>query len=418
MPESKQIPREEGIEHTLDFLKEGYLFVSNRSHGFQSNIFETRLLGEPVICMRGEEEGQLFYDESKFRRDGAAPKRILKTLFGEGGVQTLDGEAHKHRKAAFMSLMSGDRLEEMRRLTRERWEEALTRWERREEIVLYDEALTLLFKAACDWAGVPFRQNEAKEKAQMIRLMIESTSSIGPNHWKGRRARTQAEEWIKEIITDVREGKLHPREQTALYVFAWHRDLDGELLDTHTAAVEVLNIVRPIVAVAIYVDFTALAVHQHSSARERLASKDEQELKMFVQEVRRFYPFFPFVPARVRDGFTWNDYAFPKNRLVLLDLYGTNHHPDLWNNPEKFDPTRFQGWKESPFSFIPQGGGDYDYGHRCAGEWITVEIMKEGLDYLANRMTYGIPEQDVSYSFNDMPALPHSKMIMKHVTRK
>ncbi len=50
----------------------------------------------------------------------------------------------------------------------------------------------------------------------------------------------------------------------------------------------------------------------------------------------------------------------------MLDIYGTNHDPKIWDNPDLFNPSRFKNWKGSPFNFIPQGGGDYWLGHRCA----------------------------------------------------
>ena len=109
---------------------------------------------------------------------------------------------------------------------------------------------------------------------------------------------------------------------------------------------------------------------------------------MFVQEVRRFYPFFPSVIALVKKDFTWKGFIFEEGTLTLLDLYGTNHDSKIWDSPEMFNPNRFAEWEESPFSFIPQGGGDYFMGHRCAGEWVTIEVMKVSLDYLANRMDY------------------------------
>ena len=102
----KVIPKQEGLDHSVDFLREGYLFVANRRKSFQSNIFETRLLGERVICLGGEDAASLFYEADKFTRLDAAPKRLLKTLFGEDGVQTLDGTAHTYRKRMFMSLMT------------------------------------------------------------------------------------------------------------------------------------------------------------------------------------------------------------------------------------------------------------------------------------------------------------------------
>ncbi|MBV0910743.1 cytochrome P450, partial [Planococcus sp. CP5-4_UN] len=50
---------------------------------------------------------------------------------------------------------------------------------------------------------------------------------------------------------------------------------------------------------------------------------------------------------------------FKKDMRVILDLYGTNHHPDSWDNADEFIPERFSTWDGSPFSFIPQGGGDH-----------------------------------------------------------
>lgn len=418
MEETKPIPKEEGLDNTLNVLKEGYLYITNRATGFQSNIFETRLLGEKAICMRGEEAAQLFYDNEKFVREGAAPKRVLKTLFGENGVQTLDGEEHHHRKAMFMSLMSREGLQKIREITNKHWGLAVGRWETKKEIEIYEESQEILCRIACEWAGVPLAMDEVKEKSEWLGAMIEATAAIGVAHMKGKRARSKAEKWIKGLVEEVREGTIQPAEDTALYSFSWHRDLTGELLDPEIAAVEVLNIIRPIVAVSIYITFTALAVIQQPEERQKLASGDESYLQNFVQEVRRFYPFFPFTGARVKEDFTWQGYEFKKDELTLLDLYGTNHHPDLWDQPEQFRPDRFKDWRGTPFNFIPQGGGDYDTGHRCAGEFITIEIMKESLDYLANKMSYEIPEQDFSYSFNDMPALPHSNIVLKNVRSK
>jgi len=411
----KWIPKEQGIDHSLSVLREGYLFITNRTIGFQSDIFETRLLGERAICMRGEEAAKLFYDPDKFVRAGAAPKRVLKTLFGEGGVQTLDDNEHHHRKAMFMSLMNKEALHQMRMITRKQWELAGNRWESADQIEIYKEAQEVLCRVACEWAAVPLPESEVAEKTGWFAAMIEATAAFGFKHRKGRNTREQAEEWIQKLVADVRNGALKPPEGSALHTMSWHRDLTGELLDEKTAAVEIINILRPIVAVAIYVCFTALAVIQQPDERKKLMASDEHLLKNFVQEVRRFYPFFPFVPARVRKDFNWQGYSFEQGVLTLLDLYGTNHHPGIWEQPELFRPDRFTDWNGSPFNFIPQGGGDHDMGHRCAGEWITLEIMKESLDFLANKISYEVPVQDVSFSFQKMPSLPHSRIIIQKV---
>lgn len=415
---TNSVPKEEGIDHSLSLLREGYLYILNRRQSFQSDIFETRLLGKKAICMGGTEAAAVFYDNSKFKREGVAPNRVAETLFGKKGVQTLDGDAHKHRKKMFMSLMSQDRLQKLNEINAEQWEMVLEKWQQMNEIVLYEETLEIMCRTACEWAGVPVNEKEIKKLADDLRAMFESATAVGPSHWAGRHARNRVEKWVVDLIDQVRDGTLNPEEETALYTFAWHRNLEGNLLDTKTAAVEVINILRPIVAIAVYINFSAVAVHHYPEEREKLKSGDGKIAQMFVQEVRRFYPFFPFAAAEVKEAFTWKDYTFEKGTLTLLDLYGTNHDTNIWGNPEEFQPSRFENWDSSPFSFVPQGGGDYYLGHRCAGEWVTIEMMKVSLDFLVNQMTYELPEQDLGYSKVSIPSLPHSKVIIKNVKRK
>jgi fatty-acid peroxygenase len=57
-------------------------------------------------------------------------------------------------------------------------------------------------------------------------------------------------------------------------------------------------------------------------------------------------------------------------------------------------------------------------GHRCAGEWVTIEVMKVSLDFLAKRMDYEVPDQDLSFSMVNMPSIPHSKVVIKNVKKK
>jgi hypothetical protein len=63
---------------------------------------------------------------------------------------------------------------------------------------------------------------------------------------------------------------------------------------------------------------------------------------------------------------------------LMLDIYGTNHNARLWKMTEEFLPERFRQWDKIPFNFIRQGEGDHYGNHRCAGEWITIELMHEG----------------------------------------
>jgi len=418
MPNEKLIPREKGIDHSVNLFREGYMFILNRRRSFNTNIFEIRLLGKKTICMGGKKAAEIFYDTEKFKRKNAAPNRVVQTLFGKNGVQTLDGQAHKLRKEMFMSIMTPHDLENLTDIMRKQWELSAEKWEQVDQITFYEEVKVMLCRTACQWAGVPVQEDEVKKLTKDLGAMFESPAAIGPAHWAGRNARNQVEKWLSETVHKVRDEQITPAEKTALSKFTWHRDLNGELLDPNIVAVELLNILRPIVAISIYISFTALAIHHHPQEQEKLKSGDERYVQMFIQEVRRFYPFFPFLVALVKKEFNWDGYQFEEGTLTLLDLYGTNHDSEIWDNPDTFDPERFVEWEESLFSFIPQGGGDYFMGHRCAGELVTTTIMKVSLDYMLNQIAYGVPNQDLSYSMVNIPSIPSSGIILKNVRRK
>lgn len=417
MLNTRQIPKEEGIDHSLGLMREGYMYILNRRRSFNSDVFETRLLGKRVICLSGKEASEIFYDNEKFKRKDAAPNRALQTLFGKGGVQGLDGEDHKHRKEMFMSIMSPVGLKKLTEIAKKHWEKAVDKWKQMDEVLFYEETKQILCRTACEWAGVPVQENEIENLTNDLGAMFESAGAAGPNHWMGRNARNSVEKWISEIIEKVRNGTLKPPEYTALHRFTFHHDLEGNLLSTDIVAVEVINILRPIVAIAVFINFILLALHHFPEEKEKLKSGDERYKQMFIQEVRRFYPFFPFVMALVKKDFTWNGYKFKQDTLTLLDIYGTNHDPEIWENPDVFNPNRFSHWDGNPFNFIPQGGGDYFTGHRCAGEWVTIEVMKVSIDFLVNQMDYDVPDQDLSYSMVSMPSIPHSKLIIKNVKK-
>ena len=90
MLKGKNIPKERTIDQTFALLAEGYNYLPNRTYRENSNIVQTRLLGQKIICISGEEAARAFYDEGRFIRKTAIPKRIQKALFGEHGVQVLD----------------------------------------------------------------------------------------------------------------------------------------------------------------------------------------------------------------------------------------------------------------------------------------------------------------------------------------
>jgi fatty-acid peroxygenase len=412
------LPSDPNPDSTLALLSQGYTYISKRCKHFQSDVFRTRLMFYPAVCMLGEEAARIFYEPDRFTRKRAMPPTALMLLQGLGSVQVMDGEAHRWRKRMFMSIMTPERIRELDDLTADQWRIHIEKWQGMDQVALLPEAQDILFQAVARWAGVPLGgEEDARQWTRAFAAMVDGAGAVGPRNWRGMMFRARAERWITGIIEDVRAGRIKVPKGSALEVIASHRDQNGEPLAPGVAAVELINILRPTVAIAWYVTFAALALHDYPECRRTLAAGDDGDLERFVQEVRRFYPFFPAVGGRVQRAFDWRGHHFAEGEWVLLDLYGTNHDPRIWDEPQTFRPDRFRHWNGSPFSLIPQGAGEFDHGHRCAGEWITIALMKTAVRMLTTGMSYEVPEQDLGISLSRMPAQPKSRFLIRNVRR-
>jgi fatty-acid peroxygenase len=414
-----QIPNDNTLESSVQLLLEGFTFSRKRFEKLQTDIFQTRLMFENVICMYGEDASRIFYNTELFQRKGAAPKSVQKTLIGEGGVQGLDNSEHRKRKAMFMSLMGQKSIERLLDIMAEQWHEQIGKWEKKESVKLFDETQAMLCEAVCKWAGVPLQDSEAKIRGRELGYMIDGFGSVGPRAFRGMMARKRVEEWMEGIIHQIRKKRLKTDTNSAAYATAFYRGIDGKLVDVNIAAVELINILRPTVAIATYITFAADALNRRKEYVEKIRKdKTGQMLDWFAQEVRRFYPFGPFTGARVKKDFSWRGYAFKQGTLVLLDIFNTNRDPRQWDNPDAFRPERFENWNGSAHNFIPQGGGDHYRGHRCAGEWITIELLKQAIAFLVKGMDYTVPKQDLRIDLTRIPTLPNSRLIIANVRSK
>jgi len=378
-----------------------YRFLLDQRMRRGTDVFELRLPGRRVIGMGGAQAAQLFYDQTRFSREGAIPKAVQKALVGVGGVHMLDGLEHGTRKAAFIEAINETSVSRLAELAAWSWNDAIREW--RGNVVLFDEAAKVLARTVTLWAGAPFPTAGPDTLATKLIAMVDGFGTLGPRHWRGRIARAETEMWATKVIVDARAGRIYAPADSAVQIMA------SQPLAPRVAAVELLNIIRPTTAVAWYITFIAHAFAMHPEWRENL---NESNVNAFVQEVRRYYPLAPFIAARVSRDFDWNGVAFRRGNVALLDIYGTNRDPDLWERPDRFSPERFLlGHAHTGFGFIPQGGGDVATGHRCPGEPVTLALMEQAA-LLLSRLDYAVPPQDLAIRLNRVPARVESGFIM------
>ncbi|MCF7701761.1 cytochrome P450 [Loktanella sp. M215] len=398
------------FDSTLHLRRDPYRFVGKTCAKIGSDAFKSRLMLEPTVFLSGVEAARFFYDTTVFKRHGAAPGFLKKTLFGEGGVQGLDDAAHRHRKALFLDLVGPGRTDDLTRQTVAAINALLRKPGR---IVLQDAFERILTRSVCDWAGTPLTDGEIPAHSRMLSHLFEHAGAVDHRQLLARWARKRADRWAAGRIADARSGRAATRTGSVVHRIATWRDLEGNLLDEHVAAVELLNVLRPFVAISAFLTFVAvtLATRPLEVSALRL---DPARTMWFIQEVRRTAPFFPLLAARARAATQWRKHHIAANGLVALEIWGTNRDHTAWNDPDVFRPERFKDWSGDPFTMVPQGGGDHANNHRCPGEWVTQDLMVAATRILIERIDWrALPDQNLDLNMFKLPALPKDRFIVE-----
>ncbi|NWZ60456.1 CP4FN protein, partial [Haliaeetus albicilla] len=136
-----------------------------------------------------------------------------------------------------------------------------------------------------------------------------------------------------------------------------------------------------------------LACHPHyqeqcrQEVRELLKGRDAEEIKwedlshlpfttMCIKESLRLHPPVTAVSRRcTRDIALHDGRVIPKGIMCLMSIYGTHHNPDIWPEPQVYNPLRFSPENSkgrSPLAFIPFSAGP----RNCIGQRFAMAELK------------------------------------------
>jgi cytochrome P450 len=122
----------------------------------------------------------------------------------------------------------------------------------------------------------------------------------------------------------------------------------------------------------------------------RVPSADElagklPELDMALAETLRLYPPVWFGPRLAASDFVFAGYRIPGGTHVVHSSWVTHHLPEVFENPERFDPRRFTQERRralAPGAYIPFGGGS----RICIGKRFGQLVVKAVATILLQRM--------------------------------
>lgn len=381
-------------------LLDGYRFSERRRRDAE-DVTPTRVAGARALIVRGAEAAAWFYGDEALRRRDAVPGLVAQPLFGPGAVHTLDGEHHAVRKHWFVDVLDAEAVRASTARLGTAWREEVSGWDG--EVDVFERASAVLTRVAVERAGLAVDPRGWEPLRRDLVAMVDGFGAVaGPRHQRARAARARTQAWVVDQVRAARHGT----EVSGLVrAVADLRDEDGRQVAAEVAATELLNVVRPQVAVAWLVAGGARALDEHPALRSALADGTLSPIDV-AQEVRRTTPFVPLLAARAGRDTRWGDVKVPAGTLVVLDVWGTDHDPRSWARPEVFDPLRYARERVTAVNLVPQGGGSRERGHRCPGEDLTLAYLSVMLPELARS---GAVVHEGRVSLRRMPPRPQCR---------
>jgi cytochrome P450 len=376
-PDVRHIPGEKGlpIVGTLPAQLRDPPAYARRMYETYGPIFRTRMFGRDWVILLGPEGNEtVLFDREKIFSSEQGWGPMLERVFPRG-LMLMDGEQHRsHRKilaVAFKPAPMARYAEAMSAGIAER----IARWSGR-EILFYPEIKQLtLDLAATSFLGIPL----GPEASAINRaFMDEVAASIGIVRWplpgtamgRGVAGRRYLMDFFKREVPKRRDS-----DGQDLFTQVCHAtDEEGRQLDAQQIA-DHMNFLMMAAHDTITSSLTSTMwqLGQNSEWQDRLREEaqgngpDQLPLaeQAFKEALRMVAP-VPSLPRRATRPFRFGGYDIPAGVGVSVSPSFVHKMPDVWPDPERFDPGRFTPdavRARHKYAWVPFGGG----AHMCLG---------------------------------------------------
>ncbi|WCJ30548.1 cytochrome P450 family 716 subfamily A polypeptide 1 [Euphorbia peplus] len=399
------------IGETLEYLsttKEGIpeKFINDRRKKHNHKLFKTSLLGQTMVLLCDADGNKFIFSTENKIVTSWWPSSVDK-FFDTGNISKIEA-ATKMRKFV-TPVLRLDSLRKYVQIVDEKTRQHLqNNWVGNEVVEVYPFAKDLTFALACrlllgieneeviaelqepfgdfsagllslpiDLPGTNFRRaiKAAKKLRKEFESMIKQwkidameNSGLGTEKCQG-----MLSQHIMDIFVTDEQGKSVGETETATRILAL---ISASYDNVSTAMTFVIKYLAEMPDV-----YDAVLREQEEIARakkegEALDWEDIQKMRYswnVASEVLRLHPPANGAFREVIINFTYNGFLIPKGWKVHWNAFATHKSAEYFPEPEKFDPSRFEGNKKIvPYSYVPFGGG----AHMCPGkEYARIAIL-------------------------------------------
>lgn len=324
--------------------------------------------------------------------------RALEPVLGKG-LLTSDGSHWLKQRRTIAPMFHRESIQNFAAMMVDQTRVMLERWNEYEEneqrFDLSREMTRLTFGIigrslfSADLEGEADRVGESLEILRRdARYRAESLfpmPSDVPTSWNRRvqRAREVLFGIVDDLIEERRDMESPPMDLLTMLLRARDEETGQEMSDKQVRDEVMTFLLAGHETTANALTWTWVLLSRHPDVHKRLHERvrDAGDLsgdpfetlsrlpyldRVLSESLRLYPPAWAIERTPVEDD-EWNGYAVPSGSHVIIPIHTIHHHPGLWEDPERFRPSRFEDdatGGESDFRYLPFGAG----GRQCIGK--------------------------------------------------
>jgi cytochrome P450 len=381
------VPGEDGLPlvgNTFKILKDARGFARGMVAKY-GKVYRSHAFGGRVIQLMGPEANELvFFDRDKVFSSEQGWGPVLNLLFPRG-LMLLDFEKHRVHRKALSVAFKPEPMKHYNDALNAGIAERISSWRGR-DMQFYPEIKKLtLDLAAVSFLGLPWGPEAEKVNQAFVDMVQASVGVVrvpvpGTMMAKGVAGRKFLVDYFAAMVPERRAGDG----QDMFSQFCRATDEEGNLLtveeivdhmnflmmaahDTITSSATSMVMLlgrNPEWQEKLRAEIAGLGVNGDDLPYERLG--DLVLTEYAFKESLRLIPPVPSLPRRAVKDFSFGGYDFKAGTYVGVNPAWTHSNPDIWPEPERFDPMRFSPEASKgrhKYAFVPFGGG----AHMCLG---------------------------------------------------
>ena len=409
MPDLPPGPRVPSLFQIFQWVFRPIPFMQHCAETY-GDAFTLRIMGATPIVFFSDPATikQVFTGDPERLQAGQANSRVFRLFVGPNSLLVLDGARHKRERRLLMPPFHGERMRLYGDMMSEITDRMIDTWPLETSFPIHscmlEITLDIILRAV-------FGVREDARTARLRTLIIEYLGLlVGRNPllalaaWR-RLTRLQGE--IDRLLYDeIRRCKELAQEGRTdiMAMLVAVRDEDGQpmrdeeirdemitmLLAGHdTTATSLAWVIHRLLqnpdvlatARAEVASVIGSGPHPPRPTAEQVA--EFSYLDAVIKETARLNPVVPITVRHLEKGMHIGGYDLPAGAIAAPCIYLTHRRPELWPNPEEFNPERFVARRVDPYTFFPFGGGV----RYCLGAAFATYEMKMVLARILSRVT-------------------------------